>query len=225
MSLRSLPGPRPRPAGRRTGPAAPPPPACPRSHPSPSSSSPSQRHLRRTRRRDRTRRALRRSSGGAPLPVRRRGAVRAPLPHNCIRVRPLSRPRHPAAHLLAASALRLAAPHTLIVSPSPRTLTPPSPPALAIRRVHAGLPAATRRRRRGPLALRRKPARPCPARGAEAERALFGIVSSIVDVSSQRTCSGRPAALPDGYGLGTRTGCSGSSLDTGAGGELRVYVN
>ena len=53
----------------------------------------------------------------------------------------------------------------------------------------------------------------------------FGIVSSIVDASSQRTSSGRPAALPDGYGLGTRTGGTGSSFDTGAGGALRVYVN
>ena len=34
---------------------------------------------------------------------------------------------------------------------------------------------------------------------------VFGIVSSIVDASSQRTSSGRPAALPDGYGLGTRS--------------------
>ena len=46
---------------------------------------------------------------------------------------------------------------------------------------------------------------------------VCGIYSTICDVSSEESTPGRPAAVPDSYGPGTRSGGTGSSYDTGTG--------
>ena len=46
---------------------------------------------------------------------------------------------------------------------------------------------------------------------------VCGIYSTICDVSSEESTPGRPAAVPDSYGPGTRSGSTGSSYDSGTG--------
>ena len=54
------------------------------------------------------------------------------------------------------------------------------------------------------------------APGLSTYRLMFGSISSILDGSSEESTPGRPAVIPDGYGPGTRSCRTWTSLDTDA---------